>query len=454
MTTVTLVYPYFRPSNDRSIFRFPPLGLGYIAACLKQHNISVDLVDCTFLSQEEALEKVRRSDPKIIGIYSMFSMKEKAIQMAKLLRGNCELLVAGGPLPTLNAEDFLRDFNVVVIGEGEETMLELVREVEKDADLSRVRGIAYREKGKGKMKLTPPRGLIQNLDSIPFPTRELFDNQAYKNYYSKKFGYTTTSLITSRGCPFNCDFCSRPIFGNQFRTRSAANIVDEIETVLAFGYERIWFADDCFTLNRKRLIDICNEILQRRIKIDWECLSRVDTIDREMTEKMKQAGCVRMFFGIESGNDSVLTLMKKQATTKQAKEAVHATKLSEIQVGAFFIVGYPGETNQTVLDTVRFAASLPLDYLSFTLPYPIPGTPLYDRVKDKMILDDWKEPKHLCLIEHKLLYRSSFSEAKLKFAILKAMVQFKLRKHLGDRAYKLIGEPFERLTDLAFKLLR
>ncbi len=454
MTTVTLVYPYFRPSNDRSIFRFPPLGLGYIAACLKQHNISVDLVDCTFLSQEEALEKVRRSDPKIIGIYSMFSMKEKAIQMAKLLRGNCELLVAGGPLPTLNAEDFLRDFNVVVIGEGEETMLELVREVEKDADLSRVRGIAYREKGKGKMKLTPPRGLIQNLDSIPFPTRELFDNQAYKNYYSKKFGYTTTSLITSRGCPFNCDFCSRPIFGNQFRTRSAANIVDEIETVLAFGYERIWFADDCFTLNRKRLIDICNEILQRRIKIDWECLSRVDTIDREMTEKMKQAGCVRMFFGIESGNDSVLTLMKKKATTKQAKEAVHATKLSEIQVGAFFIVGYPGETNETVLDTVRFAASLPLDYLSFTLPYPIPGTPLYDRVKDKMILDDWKEPKHLRLIEHKLLYRSSFSEAKLKFAILKAMVQFKLRKHLGDRAYKLIGEPFERLTDLAFKLLR
>ncbi len=261
-------------------------------------------------------------------------------------------------------------------------------------------------------------------------------------------------MITSRGCPFNCDFCSQPIFGNRFRTRSAANIVDEIETVLALGYERIWFADDCFTLNRKRLIDICNEIIQRGIKIDWECLSRVDTMDREMAEKMRRAGCVRVFFGIESGNDSVLTLMKKRATTKQAKEAVQATKLSRVQVGAFFIVGYPGETDETVLDTVKFASSLPLDYLSFTFPYPIPGTPLYERVKDKMISDDWKEPKHLRLIEHKLLYRSSFSEAKLKFAILKATVQFRLRKYLGARVYKLIGEPFERLTDFVFKLLR
>lgn len=452
MTTVTLVYPYFRPSNDESIFRFPPLGLGYIASYLKQHSVSVDLVDCTFLSQEESLERVRRSDPKVVGIYSMFSMKNKAMQVAELLRGDCELLVAGGPLPTLNPEDFLRDFDIVAIGEGEETMLEIVREAEKDADLSRVRGIAYREKG--KIKLTPSREFIQNLDSIPFPARELFDNQGYKNYYSKRSGYTTTTVITSRGCPFNCDFCSRPIFGNRFRTRSAANIVDEIETVLPLGYDVIWFADDCFTLDRKRLIDICNEIIRRGIRINWECLSRVDTVDREVTEKMKQAGCVRVFFGIESGNDSVLSLMRKQATAKQAEEAVYATRPSGIQVGAFFIVGYPGETDETVLETVRFASSLPLDYLSFTLPYPIPGTPLHERVKDKIILDDWEEPKHLRIIQHKLLYRSSFSEEKLKFAILKATVQFKLRKYLGARVYKLIGEPFEHLTDFIFKLLR
>jgi anaerobic magnesium-protoporphyrin IX monomethyl ester cyclase len=454
MTTVTLVYPYFHPSNDNSIFRFPPLGLGYIAAYLKQHDVSVSLIDCTFLSREEVLEKINQSPPRIIGIYAMFSMKNQAIQLAKLLRNNCELLVAGGPLPTSNPESFMEDFDVVAIGEGEKTMLDLVHAVESGADLSNVRGIGFHTKNNGALKLTPPREFIQNLDSVPFPARDLFDNQAYKTYFENNFGYATTSVMTSRGCPFQCDFCSRPVFGNQFRTRSAANIVDEIEQVQTFGYDRVWFADDCFTLNRKRFIDICDEIIKRRIKIGWECLSRVDTIDGEVAEKMKQAGCVRVFFGIESGNDRVLALMKKQITTKQAKKAVYTTKKAGIQVGAFFIIGYPDENDETVLDTVRFASSLPLDYLSFTLPYPIPGTPLYDRVKDKMTVQDWEEPENLRFTKHKLLYRSTFSETKLKFAILKATIQFNLRKYLGAKGYRLIGVPFEHLTNKTFKLLR
>jgi len=223
-------------------------------------------------------------------------------------------------------------------------------------------------------------------------------------------------MITSRGCPFRCDFCSRPVFGNQFRSRSAANIVDEIETIIKLGYDRIWFADDCFTLNRKRLLGICNEIISRHVRIGWECLSRVDTIDGEVAQKMKQAGCIRTFFGIESGNNAVLTIMKKNATVEQARDAVNVAKQSRIQVGAFFIVGYPGETQGTVLDTVNFASSLPLDYLSFTMPYPIQGTPLYERVRDRMAVEEWEEPKNPRLIKHNLLFLSPLSEAKLRFA--------------------------------------
>lgn len=456
MTTVTLVYPYFYPKHDKSVFRFPPLGVGYIVSYLRQHDISASLVDCTFLRKKEALEQVKNSNSKIIGIYSMFSTKHSAIQMAKLLKDNCDMLVAGGPLPTLRPEDFLVDFDVVIVGEGEKTMLELVRTIENNGSLSRISGIVYKEQKKNeraKVFYTPPREFVEDLDRLPFPSRDLFDNQSYKNYYSKKFGYTTTSLITSRGCPFNCDFCSRAVFGNKFRTRSAVNVVDEIESVKALGYERIWFADDCFTLNRKRLLDICYEITRRGLKMEWECLSRVDTIDQETAFKMKQAGCVRVFFGIESGNDDVLALMKKQATANQAKEAVFLTKSTGIQVGAFFIVGYPGETNETILDTLRFASSLPLDYLSFTLLYPIPGTPLYERIKDRIEFDDWNEPEHRSLIKHKLLYNSSFSEAKLKFAILKGLAQFRLRKFLGARGYQLFGKTFERLTDYMFRFL-
>jgi anaerobic magnesium-protoporphyrin IX monomethyl ester cyclase len=449
---VTLVYPYIQPSNDNSIFRFPPLGLGYIAASLKANGVTVQLVDCTFMDEKEAIKSIRGSQPKIIGVQAMFSMKEQAFRLARLLRNECELLIAGGPLPTSNPEEFLSSFDVVVIGEGEETMLELVRAVQAGASLASVQGIAFKEKG--EVKITRSRRFIEDLDRVPFPCREMFDNEAYERYYTRSFGYTTTSVITSRGCPFQCDFCSKPVFGSRFRSRSAANVADEIEAVRELGYERVWFADDCFTLDRNRLLNICDELIRRHIGIGWECLSRVDTVDSVMAERMRAAGCLRVFFGIESGNDSILGVMKKQFTVGQARKAVGIFRRVGIQTGAFFILGYPGETEDTVLDTVNFASSLPLDYLSFTFPYPIPGTPLFERVKDKMLCEEWTEPGGFHLVKHRLTFRSQFSENKLKFAIFKGMMQHYLRRYLHRRAYGLVGEPLERFTDTVYKVLR
>jgi anaerobic magnesium-protoporphyrin IX monomethyl ester cyclase len=190
--------------------------------------------------------------------------------------------------------------------------------------------------------------------------------------------------------------------------------------------------------------------------MSWECLSRVDTMDHEVAVKMRRAGCLRVFFGIESGTDKVLDLMRKQITVEQARKAVISAKAAGLQVGAFFILGYPGENDETVLDTIRFASGLPLDYLSFTLPYPIPGTALFERVKGNggFVVDDWEEPKNMALIRHKLLYSSGFSEAKLKFAIGKAHIQFYCKRFLGKRGYSVVGSPFERATDVAFKLMR
>lgn len=456
MTTVTLVYPFFRPSRDKSIFRFPPLGPGYIVSYLRQHGVSASLVDCTFLTEAEAVEQVRLLKPRIVGVYSMFSMKESALHMARLLKAHCEMLVAGGPLPTLLPEDFLNDFDVVCVGEGETTTLELVEAVEGHRSLSAVKGIAYRNRNSQGKKIvrTQSRELVQDLDGLPFPARDHFDNEAYKKHYKQRFGYTTTSIITSRGCPFRCDFCSRAVFGHEFRARSAMNVVDEMESVKALGYERTWFSDDCFTLEKKRLLSICTEIIRRGLDIEWECLSRVDTIDHDTALMMKNAGCVRVFFGLESGNDAVLKLMNKQVSVRDARNAVLTTKAAGIQVGAFFIVGYPGETDETILDTLRFASSLPLDYLSFSMPYPIPGTALYERVKSNIEFEDLNQPKHLSLTDHKLIYRSSFSEAKLKLAIVKGSAQFRLRKKLGAHGYRVLGAPFERLTDYGFRLLR
>jgi len=452
MPTVTLVYPYFRPHLDTSIFRFPPLGLGYIAAYLKQNGVSVEIVDCTFLTQKQAIKKIVESQPKIIGIQSMYSMKEKSLELAKLLRNNCELLVAGGALPTLNPDQFLDAFHVVVVGEGEATMLELVNKFLNHENLSTIEGIVYRENG--STVKTASRGLQENLDQLPPPSRELFDNYPYMAYYFNKFGYRTTPLMTSRGCPFNCDFCSKPVFGDSVRMRSAEYIVGEIQEVIRLGYDRLWIADDCFTLNRQRLIEICDGMIEGNLRIGWECLSRVDTLDLEILNKMKEAGCVRIFFGIESGNDEILNIMNKKITTKQASEAVKLCRDVGVKTGAFFILGYPGENSATILETVKFASSLPLDYLSFTLPYPIPGTPLFERLNGSSLSTNWEEPKNLQLIKHRLLFASKVSERKLKFAIVKGMVQFHIRKHLGDRGYRLFGAPFEVLTDLIYKTLR
>jgi len=454
MVKVTLVYPFFKPFNDNSIFRFPPLGLGYIAASLRKHGIDVELVDCTFLTREEALAKVKRSKPQIIGFYSMFSMKKTTMELATLSRKDCELLVVGGPLPTLEPAGYLDVFDVAVLGEGEVAMAELVECQRKGIDFSGVSGIAYKENG--VTKFSSPRLNVEDLDSLPFPSRDLFDNEAYKRHYLKRFGYSISPLITSRGCPFSCDFCSRPVFGQSFRARSAGNVVDEVEEIVALGYDRVWFADDCFTLNRERLMDVCGELVKRKVGVSWECLSRVDTMDRESALKMRRAGCVRVFFGIESGTDEVLGLMQKQITVEQARKAVYNAKEAGLQVGAFFIIGYPGERDETILDTVRFASGLPLDYLSFTLPYPIPGTALFDRVKGNsvFVVEDWEEPKNWALIRHKLLCNSGFSEAKLKFAIGKAHVQFYGKRYLGKKGYSMVGSPFERATDAAFKLLK
>jgi len=448
---VTLVYPNFRAYDDNSIFRFPPLGLGYIAAVLMKNGFSVDILDCTFMSQKYALKQIRDSNPKIIGIQSMFSMKDKAIEIARLLRKDCELLIAGGPLPTINPEAFLKDFDVVVLGEGEQTMLDLVRAFENGNNFFSVPGIIYVDQQSREIRRTSERIIIKNLDDVPFPARELFDNSSYKRYYMKKFGYSITTVMTSRGCPFTCDFCSRPVFGNGFRSRTATNIVDEIEKVLSMGYDRIWFADDCFTLNKRRLIEVCSEIMKRKMKVGWECLSRVDTLDSKLVKRMKQAGCLRIFFGIESGDDSILARMGKNITANNAEEAVRLCNTQGVKVGAFFILGYPGENEKTLLKTVKFASSLKLDYLSFTLPYPILGTPLYERLKGEIIADEKEVNQHV--LKQKLLFKSGISASKLKLAIIKGMTHFYIQKYLDKRVRKQINSIVDLLTDTIYKLI-
>ncbi len=445
MTSVLLIYPYFKPQKDRSTFRFPPLGLGYVASSLRRYGCDVDLLDCTFLDRERAMGIAVQAKADVVGIYSMTTMQDEGLTFARLVRENCDLLIAGGPLPSCDPVSFLDDFDVAVLGEGEQTVCEVLDAYENGSGFDDIKGIAYRKNR--QVIFTEKRELEQNLDCIPFPARDLFPNQSYIDYGKKRFGYAATTIITTRGCPFDCEFCSNAVFGSSYRERSPGNVLDEIEVALSLGYEKIHFADDVFTLNKKRMLRMCDEIAARGMSFKWECLGRVDSMDRRTAMSMKKAGCERIFFGIESGDDSILRLMNKRITADVARRAVETAGSSGLKTGAFFIICYPGETDGSVLRTIRFATSLPLDYLSFTAPRPLPGTALYNRVQEKVRRKEDADP---C---NDICSDFGFSMAKMRFAVLKGQTQFRIRKVFGVHSPHLL-RPFEAVTDAVFRLMK
>lgn len=457
MSKVLLIYPYFRPRRDRSVFRFPPLGISYIASSLLEAGHEVQLLDCTFAQKDVALKQALEAEAEVVGIYCMVTMLDDCLWLARRLRSRVKLLIAGGPLPTCEPQAFLDDFDVVVHGEAESTVLELLQAYEAGTDFSAVRGIAYLKRSRldGRERVetifTLERPLIKNLDGLPFPARQLLPNNSYIRFGKHKYGYSITTVMSTRGCPYQCEFCSNVIYGGSYRERSATNVVDEIEQALALGYDRISFADDVFTLRKKRVQKICAEIKRRGLHFYWECLARVDSLDDATYLEMYQAGCRRVYFGIESGDDEILKLMNKKITSAQARHAALAAHQAGLEVGAFFILFYPGETNETVLRTLHFATSLPVDYLGLTMPYPLPGTALYERVKAQ-IKREWR-PGESIFGSHVLIYDSNFTEAKMWLGIIKGTLQFEINRRLGKLA-PFVSRWFERSSDWLFMRIK
>ena len=278
MTRVLLIYPYFNPWNNMSIFRFPPLGPGYIASSLRNNGYDVDILDCTFMSREEALKKAKDSRADVVGIYSMASMQRDSIVFAQHLRDSCGLIVAGGPLPSSDPVSFLKDFDVVVKGEGEQTMVDILRIFEFGGDPGSIPGIVFRKNNcgwarcgeEGEIVHSEMRELEYDIDHIALPARDLFPNKEYIDYGKRRTGSATTTIFTTRGCPFRCEFCSNAVFGVSYRMRSPVNVLDEVEEALSLGYDRIHFADDVFTLNKGRVFEICKEIKKRGLDFRWD----------------------------------------------------------------------------------------------------------------------------------------------------------------------------------------
>lgn len=428
--SVVLIYPHFRTSAENEML-FLPLGISSLASQMKSLGVNVKCVDCTFISFEETIAEVVNIDPAIIGIYTMITMTKNTFRILDTLKNKIPdaVFISGGPLPTLYPNSFCKNFDIVFRGECDlsfpqfcKDFLEIgtsVKDIFK-LDLKKYNGIYI---DRGEIISTPPVHLSEEvIKNLPLPDRSYYCHDLYQDFSVKKDGFKTTSLFATRGCPFNCDFCSKPIFGNFFRKRNLKNIFGEIKQILEYGYEDLWIADDSFTLNENYLISFCERLYSDDANLTWTCLSRANGLTTKLVSWMKRAGCRKVYLGLESGSLETLKLMKKHLTIEEGKKAVQLFKDAGIRVSAFFIVGYPGEKPESIEKTFEYALSLPLDEASFNVPFPLPGSLLYTRITGLDETADWDIENEI-----KFVYDSEFDENYLRERINSVMEEFKNR---------------------------
>jgi len=364
-----------------------PLGLAYLAAVVEENGYEVVIIDvwAEQLTVSEIGERLRREKPDIVGVTIMTPKLESGMKVVDVARRVLPgvLVMVGGPHPSALPEETIKannNIDIVVVGEAEDTILEIVRTHEVKGDFRKVKGIVFK-KGKKVIK-TESRPPICDIDSLPPPARHLFPMEKYKTHppYGKKNPYT--NVITSRGCPFRCGYCSKSVFGHSFRAQSADRVVAEIEFLLArYKIKEIHFYDDDFTMDMKRAEAICDLIIAKKLKFIWSCTTRVDLVNLRLLRKMKKAGCWLISYGVESGDQELLDRIEKNITIAQVKKAFLWTRKVGIRTLGFFIVGLPGETWQTIGKTIDLAKEIKPDFTSWCVLIILPGAGLFDQLE-------------------------------------------------------------------------
>jgi len=367
-----------------------PLGLAYLAAVLEKNNIPVETLDTDALgiSEDEIKKRLLEINPSVVGVTMMTATFDASERVIKLTRQTLPgaFILAGGAHPSALPEETLKEIpeiDVVVREEGETTILELLKAIDGQKEISSVKGICYRQAD--RIICSPLQPAVENLDSLPFPARDKFPLERYKTHppYGRKNPYM--HLITSRGCPYNCAFCSKAVFGKKLRMRSAQNVVDEIEELVKkYKVKEIKFYDDDFTMSMKRTEEICDELLRRKVKIIWSCATRVNLVSPELLKKMKKAGCWLIAYGVESASQDLLDSIDKGINIGQVKQAFDWTKKAKIKTLAYFMLGLPGETKETILRSISFSKELNPDFVNWSLTTIFPATRLKEMVKQRL----------------------------------------------------------------------
>jgi radical SAM superfamily enzyme YgiQ (UPF0313 family) len=395
--------PWERPESDarakhKVISCLPSLGLGYIAAVLEQEGVAVKIVDLNVT--REALGDLRGYlasldfQPDYAGLTCAATTIKGAFHIGGIVKAafkDCKIVI-GGVQPTVMPEEALQEpcIGYAVRGEGEMTLLEMVRSPNPEG----AAGLSY--KADGKIIHNPDRAPIADLDQIPFPAYHLFPSMAKYHPPEGLFQrLPAINLITSRGCPYRCTYCAtQTIWPGKLRFRSVNNVIGELQLLTdKYGIREISFSDDTLALKRERMVEMCERIINEKIDVTWSCNSIVKYIDADLLRLMKAAGCHHICYGVESANPQILKNIKKGITIEEAMEAIRLTKLAGITCRASFMFGNPGETAETIRETVDFAIRANPDFAVFNISTPYPGTPLYKWAKreNRLLSEDWEQ---------------------------------------------------------------
>ena len=388
---ILLAHAYFIADDlhEQKIMKpYPPLGLLYIASYLKQQGFAVRVFDGTFQTMEDFVASLDAEKPPVLGIYVNMMTKRHALTMIQHAKRRNIKVILGGPDPPYYAREYLAwGADVVVRGEGEWTLAELLPHLAKHGlnSLETIQGIAFLN-ADGQLVETLPRPQIADLSAHPWPDREAIDIERYMAAWKAHHGHSSLSVIQARGCPYTCQWCSHSVFGNTHRRRTPQDAADELLYLKErYNPDLIWYADDVFAINHRWLFAYAEALKARGVRIPFECISRADRLNEEVVALLAEMGCYRLWNGSESGSQRVLDAMQRKVKVEDVQAKTHLLQRYGIETGMFIMLGYHGEAVQDLVDTVQHLKICNPDIFLTTIAYPIKGTPYYAQVEASIL---------------------------------------------------------------------
>ncbi|GAB3904906.1 radical SAM protein [Mucilaginibacter boryungensis] len=430
---------------------YPPLGTLYAAALMRQQGYQVSLFDTMFLSNaEEVLAAIETNKPQFFVVYDdgfnyltkmcLTNMREAAFHMCKLAKQQgCTVIVSSSDSTDHYKEYLDEGADFVIIGEAEQTLLELIDALSEEMTMAEdILGLAY--KNEGQFVKTQPRPVMKDLDVLPLPAWDLVNMQQYKDTWLKSSGYFSLNMNTTRGCPFKCNWCAKPIYGSRYNTRSVAHVVEELKLLINhYGAEHIWFSDDIFGLKPGWVPEFAKQVAAASLKFRFKIQSRADLLlQDDQIAALAAAGCENVWIGAESGSQKVLDAMDKGTTIEQIHQSTKLMKKYGIKPSFFIQFGYPGETKEDIALTIAMINQLLPFEIGISVSYPLPGTAFYERVKaDLKTKSNWTDSDEMAL-----MFSNTFPPSYYKQ--LHKYVHSNYHQHLARNSFaNLISNPFK-----------